>query len=309
MLHFTNSEISRSGMALNATPTTSPSNTTASAGFSLSQFETELSALVNEALQAAGVSPSEASFSFNPSSSNSSTTSSGSSTASTSATSTGTGSQTNAAAGNSQSNAGSNTITIPFIGTVTVPAATTSSTTAATASSSTSDSSPAMPLSLTDDTNPVVGTEGLIYDPKVAEFGGMGAAPITDTNTLQNPFTGKSYSEDLVFAGYQKIYGTDTTSLEGALMQQWGASAVNDYVQQNPGTAVATIQQETAQNPNQTNFELYGPWASFTDPSSGVLSYFDANGVQYADGTGPASQMFNALGGQNTAAWQSATAV
>jgi hypothetical protein len=274
MLHFMNTEMSRSGMALNATPATAPSNTTASAGFSLSQFETELSALVNEALQGAGVSPSEASFSFNPSSSNSSTTSSGAPTTSTTPASTDTQSQTNAAAGNSQSSAAS-----------------------------------ALPLSLTDDTNPVVGTEGLIYDPKVAEFGGMGAAPITDNKMLQNPFTGQSVSEDLVFAGYQKIYGTDTTSLEGALMQQWGPTAVQDYVQQNPGTTVATIQQETAQNANQTNFELHGPWASFTDQATGVLSYFDANGVQYADGTGPASQMFNALGGQNTAAWQSATAV
>jgi hypothetical protein len=155
----------------------------------------------------------------------------------------------------------------------------------------------------------VVGTEGLIYDPKVAEFGGMGAAPITDTNMLQNPFTGQKVSEDLVFDGYEKIYGSDTTSLEGALMQQWGPTAVQDYVQQNPGTTISTVQQETAQNANQTNFELYGPWASFTDPATGVLSYFDANGVQYADGTGPASQMFNALGGQNTTAWQSATAV
>jgi hypothetical protein len=164
-----------------------------------------------------------------------------------------------------------------------------------------------MPLSLTDDLNPVVGTEGLIYDPKVAQFGGMGAATITDKDMIQNPFTGQSYSEDLVFAGYQKIYGNDTPNLEGALMQQWGATAVQDYVQKNPGTTIASVQQEAAQT--QTNFELYGPWASFTDPATGVLSYFDAKGVQYADGTGPASQMFNALGGENTAAWQSATAV
>ncbi|HWF46682.1 MAG TPA: hypothetical protein VG168_06735, partial [Bryobacteraceae bacterium] len=284
MLHFTNTDMFRSGMAINATPATSPSNTTASAGFSLNQFETELSALVNEALQAAGVSPSEASFSFNPTSSSnsstapsSSTTSSNTSTTASTATDTDAQSQTNAAAENSQPNAAADT-------------------------SSTANSTSAMPLSLTDDTNPVVGTEGLIYDPKVAEFGGMGAAPITDTTMLQNPFTGQKVSEDLVFAGYQKIYGSDTTSLEGALMQQWGPTAVQDYVQKNPGTTVASIQQETAQNANQTNFELYGPWASFTDPSTGVLSYFDANGVQYADGTGPASQMFNALGGQNTAA-------
>lgn len=164
-----------------------------------------------------------------------------------------------------------------------------------------------MPLSMTDDTNPVVGTEGLIYDPKTAQFGGMGAAPVTDTDMLTNPFTNQSYSADLVLGGYEKIYGSDSTNLEGALEQQWGPSAVVDYLNSNPGTTATTVQQES--NQTQSNFELYGPWSTFSDPTSGVLSYFDANGVQYADGTGPASQMFNALGGQLTSAWNSSTAL
>ena len=75
-----------------------------------------------------------------------------------------------------------------------------------------SSTSTALPFSLTDSTDPVVGTEGLIYDPKNGVFGGMGAAPITDDKMLTNPFTGQSVSQDLVLAGYQKIYGSDTAS-------------------------------------------------------------------------------------------------
>jgi hypothetical protein len=164
-----------------------------------------------------------------------------------------------------------------------------------------------LPLSLTDDTNPAVGTEGLIYDPKNGVFGGLGAAPITDQHMLTNPLTGESVSADLVLDGYQKIYGSDSTSLEGAMLQNWGAPGVEAYLQANPGTQVATLQQQTAQK--QTNFELYGPWTSFTDPATGGLSYFDANGVQFANGTGPANQMFTAVGTPNSTAWDSATAL
>ncbi|MGC2657297.1 MAG: hypothetical protein WA324_04920 [Bryobacteraceae bacterium] len=160
---------------------------------------------------------------------------------------------------------------------------------------------------MTDSTTPVVGTDGLVYDPKTGTFGGMGAAAITDNQTLVNPITGKTVSTDLVLDGYEKIYGSDTTSLQGALLQNWGPSGVQAYLQANPSVAPATTQQMSQQS--QSNFELYGPWTSFTDPSSGALSYFDANGVQYANGTGPASEMFTAVGTPNTTAWDSATAL
>lgn len=162
-------------------------------------------------------------------------------------------------------------------------------------------------MSLTDSTDPVVGTNGLIYDPKSGVFGGMGSAAITDTNTLTNQLTGQSVSADLVVDGYEKIYGSDTVSLEGALSEQWGPNALQDYLQANPGTPIATGEQMSEQK--QTNFELYGPWATLTDPTSGQLSYFDANGVQYTDGTGPASQMFNTIGIPNPTGWDSATAL
>ena len=193
---------------------------------------------------------------------------------------------------------------MPMLGPVNINNPSTAPATGPTPSTLTASGQPVDP---TDSTDPVVGTEGLIYDPKVAQFGGMGAATVTDTNMLQNPFTGQSYSADLVIDGYEKIYGSDSTSLEGALMQQWGPQAVVDYLNANPGTSQATVQQES--NQTQTNFELYGPWSSFTDPTTGVLSYFDANGVQYADGTGPANQMFTAIGTENTTGWDSATAL
>jgi hypothetical protein len=135
----------------------------------------------------------------------------------------------------------------------------------------------------------------------------MGSAAITDTNTLTNQLTGQSVSADLVVDGYEKIYGSDTVSLEGALSEQWGPNALQDYLQANPGTPIATGEQMSEQK--QTNFELYGPWATLTDPTSGQLSYFDANGVQYTDGTGPASQMFNTIGIPNPTGWDSATAL
>ena len=133
MLHFNNTEMPRTAMAMNTTAAASPSNTTSSTSFSLTQFETELSSLVNGALQAAGVSPSEASFSFNPTTSSSSantgssaaTSSStappSSSTSSSSTTTTsGTESQTNGATGNGQSDTTADWITLPMLGRVNI---------------------------------------------------------------------------------------------------------------------------------------------------------------------------------------------
>lgn len=315
-MHITNTEISRVGVTP-PTTSTSASNTAASSSFSLSDFENELASLVNSALQAAGVSPSEATFSFNPTSSTStasssssadtasaSDASSGNTTSSSSATASSTQSQTNGTSGNGQTSTTADWINMPMIGEVNVNAA--------------APTTPAMPapttvtatgqtVDMTDSTAPVVGTEGLVYDPKTGTFGGMGAAAITDNQTLVNPITGKTVSADLVLDGYEKIYGSDTTSLQGALLQNWGPSGVQAYLQANPSVAPATTQQMSQQS--QSNFELYGPWTSFTDPSSGVLSYFDANGTQYANGTGPASEMFTAVGTPNTTAWDSATAL
>ena len=165
-----------------------------------------------------------------------------------------------------------------------------------------------MPLSLTDSTDPVVGTEGLIYDPKNGVFGGMGAAPITDNKMLTNPLTGQSVSQDLVLAGYQKIYGSDTTSEEGALLQNWGSPGVYAFLQANPGTQVSTLAQQTAQT--QTSFELYGPWDLIQRSVHGSIELLRCQrGPDLQTAPAQPSQMFTAIGTPNTTAWNSATAL
>ena len=114
-------------------------------------------------------------------------------------------------------------------------------------------------------------------------------------------------SADLVIAGYEKVYGNDPSYMEGAVLGRWGQTAFDDLISKEPSLVANNVSPFSSSTP--TLFEQYGPFSSFPDPTTGVMSYFDANGTLFADGKGPGMQMYTGLGTPNTAMWNSPNAV
>lgn len=225
--------------SLQAAPSTSSSSS-----FDLTQFESELTALVNQTLQAAGISPAQAKFSFQPSI-----------TSSTPAVVT----------------AASTSPQQPVI------TATVSNSSTASPSQDIAATNPAPSV---DSMNPQPGidTDGpdaqCIYDIHNDHF--WNAGNTSGDRFMIDPIEGKSVDYDAIIRGLEQVYGADNHAQVGhALTMRFGDSFLQQYKLDHPGTYNAILDTKPL-----TNFQLYGAYGSFTD-RDGLSHYYDEKGVEH----------------------------
>jgi hypothetical protein len=232
------------------------SSSSSSSGFDLSQFEAELAQLVNQCLQNAGVSPSQAAFSFAPSTVNSSA-------AATSGTSTPV--QAGATSGTS---------------TAAAPLANTAAASPANTIVASQDSAAATAGQPLDAITPQAGidTNGpdapCIYDIHNDRFWNNGNT--AGDRFMIDSIQGKPVDYDAIVRGLEQVYGADNHAQIGhAMTMRFGDSFLQQYELDHPDQYNAMMDTKPL-----TNFQLYGAFGSFTD-TDGLSHYYDQKGVEH----------------------------
>jgi hypothetical protein len=246
----------QSPSSISSASNSSSSSASSAPGFDLSQFEAELAQLVNQCLQNAGVSPSQAAFSFAPSNvSSPAPAPSGASTpvhpTATSATPTASAASPNTAA-------------------IASPATTLASQDSAAASAG--QSLDAVTRQAGIDTH---GPDApCIYDIHNDRFW-------NDGNTAGDRFMidalqGKPVDYDAIVRGLEQVYGADNHAQVGhAMTMRFGDSFLQQNELDHPGQYNAMMDTKPL-----TNFQLYGAFGSFTD-TDGLSHYYDEKGVEH----------------------------
>jgi hypothetical protein len=221
-----------------------PNPSSSSSGFDLTQFESELTALVNQCLQNAGVSSSQASFSFAPSQNSASP----------------------AATAQASTSAEQPATTAPSASSVT--AAPSQNTVA------TSTEQPVIAAGL----HPGIDTNGpdapCIYDIHNDRFWNDGNT--AGDRFMIDPIQGKPVDYDAIVRGLEQVYGADNHAQVGhAMTMRFGDSFLQQYELDHPGQYNAIMDTKPL-----TNFELYGAYGSFTD-TDGLSHYYDEKGVEH----------------------------
>lgn len=212
--------------------------------FNLDQFESELTALVNQYLQKAGVNGSEAHFSFQPAAD-----------ASTPAAAAANGVPSNQA---------------PAISGSIVKSADTTSQDPIAASNWQPFAGAVR--------RPGIDTHGsdapCIYDPYNNQF-------CNDGNTAGDRFfmdsiKGQPVDYDAVVRGFQQVFGADShAQIANGLMTKFGDTFVQQYMSDNPGSYNPLTDIKPL-----TDFQTYGAFGSFTG-SDGLSHYFDEKGNEH----------------------------
>jgi hypothetical protein len=241
-----------SSNSLSASNSMSPST---SSGFDLSQFEAELAQLVNQCLQNAGVSPSQATFSFTPAN-----------TSSPAATASGASSPVQSAP-----TSGISTPAAPLAN------AAANATPAAVASQNSAAASDGQYLDAVG-RQPGIDTHGpdapCIYDIHNDRF--WNAGNTSGDRFMIDPLQGKPVDYDAIVRGLEQVYGADNHAQVGhAMTMRFGDSFLQQYELDHPGQYNAIMDTKPL-----TNFELYGAYGSFTD-TDGLSHYYDEKGVEH----------------------------